>query len=167
MTVLVVGYGNPLRSDDGVGPVVADLLAADPRLAGAVVRSGHQLTPELAYDAAGARLLVLIDAADGPPAGEIGIRRIGSASGGDGGSEETAPAGLPVGAGGPSLTHHLDPDGLLGLARALFGSAPSAVVVSIGAGSFEVGETLTPEVAAAVPRAVEVVAALVGEDAHA
>ena len=31
---LVIGYGNPLRSDDGVGWHVAERLADDPRLAG-------------------------------------------------------------------------------------------------------------------------------------
>ena len=33
--VLVIGYGNGLRGDDGLGPEVVDALRADPRLAGA------------------------------------------------------------------------------------------------------------------------------------
>ena len=54
---LVIGYGNPLRGDDGFGCSAAGLLAADPRLDGATVLGRHQLTPELATDIAGASLV--------------------------------------------------------------------------------------------------------------
>jgi len=77
---LVVGYGNTLRGDDGVGPRVAELLAADPRLAGAVVLARHQLTPELAADIAEAALVVFIDASENGKPGEISIRRIDRAT---------------------------------------------------------------------------------------
>ena len=72
--VLVVGYGNPLRSDDGVGWRAAQLLATDPRLAGARVLARHQLVPELALDVSRAPLVVLVDAAaDGDP-GSVSLR---------------------------------------------------------------------------------------------
>lgn len=146
--VLVVGYGNPLRTDDGAGPAVADLVAADPRAAslGIDVRTPHQLTPELAVDAAAASLLVLVDAAEGRPPGEVTVERVE----GDGAAD-------------PSMTHHLEPGSLLGLARGLFGAAPPAVVVSIGAGSLEVGEGLTPEVAGAVATAAGMIVDIVEE----
>jgi hydrogenase maturation protease len=155
--VLVVGYGNPLRSDDGVGPAVAERLAADPRLRGADVRAEHQLTPELALDASAASFLVLIDAAEDVAAGEVAVRRLGPGGvAGDG----------PVEEAGPPLTHHLDPGALLGLARQLFGAAPEdVVIVGIGPVSLDVGETLSPEVEAAAARAVELVAGLVAERA--
>jgi hydrogenase maturation protease len=153
--VLVVGYGNPLRSDDGVGPAVAVRLAADPRLRGADVRAEHQLTPELALDASGASLLVLIDAAEDLAAGEIAVRRAGP---------QRVAGGGPVEEAGPPLTHHLDPGDLLGLARQLFGAEPDEVVIiGIGPASLEVGETLSTEVEAAATRAVELVAELVAE----
>jgi len=63
--VLVVGYGNPLRGDDGAGFNAAWLLSLDPRLQGADVLIRQQLTPELAEDVARADLVVLIDAAVG------------------------------------------------------------------------------------------------------
>ena len=44
--VLVVGYGNALRTDDGVGWHAAERLADDPRLADATVIAVHQLTPD-------------------------------------------------------------------------------------------------------------------------
>ena len=142
--VLVIGYGNPLRSDDGLGPAVAAHLAGDPRLAGAEIRAEHQLVPELALDASRATLLVLVDAVDGVPAGEVAVRRIDDAT--------------PVVVGADvSMTHHVGPDSLIGLARELFGAAPPVVIVSVGAASFEVGERLTSAVEAAVPRAARAV----------
>jgi hydrogenase maturation protease len=155
---LIVGYGNPLRTDDGAGPAVAERLALDPRLAGADVRTAHQLTPELALDASGASLLVLIDAADGPQPGSVAVRRLEGSRG-----QEEGGSGVP-GASEPPMTHHVDPDALLGLAAVLFGAAPPAVIISIGASSFEVGEGLTPDVLAGVDRAVELVASIV--EAH-
>ena len=154
--VLVVGYGNELRSDDGVGPAIADRLArdprlaADPRLAGVDVRTAHQLTPELAFDMSRVSLLVLVDAAEDRAPGTVSVRRV----------EATDEAG-------PAMTHQIDPAALAGLARELFGFAPSIVTVGVGAATFEVGETLSPVVEDAVPRAVEAVVAAIAEHGRA
>lgn len=145
--VLVVGYGNPLRSDDGVGPAVAARLAGDPRLAGADIRGAHQLTPELALDASRASLLVLVDAGVGEAPGEVSVRRL-------------EPGSDPGGA----WTHHTDPAGIVALARDLYGAAPPVVMISIGPASLEVGETLSDVVAASVTRAADLVATVV--EAH-
>jgi Ni,Fe-hydrogenase maturation factor len=64
--VLIIGYGNPLRSDDGVGWQAAELLTDDPRLADAQILACHQLTPELAEDVSRAGFVVLIDASTEP-----------------------------------------------------------------------------------------------------
>jgi hydrogenase maturation protease len=158
--VLVVGYGNLLRSDDGVGPAVAERLAADPRLAGADVRAEHQLTPELALDASRVSLLVLVDAADGVAAGEVVVRDL--APWGRGGIAGDGQAGR-IEEGGPPLTHHVDPSSLLALADALWGSAPRTVLVGVGPASLELGDTLTTEIEAALPRAVEAVVTVIAE----
>jgi len=145
--VLVIGYGNPLRSDDGVGPAVAERLAGDPRLEGVDIRSEHQLTPDLALDASRASLLVLVDAGAEQAPGEVSVRRL-------------EPAGEP----GTAWTHHLDPSGLVGLARELWGPAPPVVIVSVGPATLEVGEGLSPVVEAAAGRAADAVAGVV--EAH-
>lgn len=145
--VLVIGYGNPLRSDDGVGPAVAARLDGDPRLAGADIRLAHQLTPEMALDASQATLLVLVDAGAAERPGEVAVRRM-------------EPSADP----GTAWTHHLDPSGLVGLARELWGVAPPVVVVSIGPATMEVGERLSPVVAASVERAADAVVQVV--EAH-
>jgi hydrogenase maturation protease len=142
--VLVVGYGNALRTDDGVGWHVADRLAADPRFDDVEVLQRHQLTPELALDFASANSVVLVDASNAVPAGAFTITRV-----------------QPAATADTTWSHHVDSPALIALALDLYGRAPDVFVVSCGAESFEMGDRLSPVVAAALPRIVEAVAALV------
>lgn len=153
--VLVIGYGNALRSDDGVGPRVAELLADDPRLAGATVTARHQLTPELAGDMRFAVLVVLIDATTDAAPGAVVVRRVEARTG----PEADGRAG--------ATSHHVDPAVLLTLARELYGASPEAHVVSVGVADMGPGEALSPRVAATLPAAADAVATLVTASVHA
>jgi hydrogenase maturation protease len=140
--VLVVGYGNALRGDDGVGPRVAELLAAGEQLPGARIEARHQLTPELAEDIAAARLVVLVDAAsDGAP-GHVCV-------------SEIVARGQSIG------SHAIDPADLVDLAQRLYGHTPPVVLVSVGVEQFEVGAALSPAVASALPFVIGTVVAVV------
>lgn len=145
---LVVGYGNALRSDDGLGWHAASLLTDDPRLAGAVVVQRHQLMPELALDVSSASLVVLVDASHALPAGTLTVTQVGQAS-----------------HAGTTWSHHLSPPNLVALAHELYGSAPEVFLVSAGADCFEVGDRLSDVVEAALPRVVDAVADLVASRA--
>ena len=59
--LLVIGYGNELRGDDGVGPAAARAVAGWNR-PGIVALDVHQLTPELADDVGQAGYVVFVDA---------------------------------------------------------------------------------------------------------
>ena len=142
--ILIVGYGNALRSDDGLGWHAAALLADDPRLGGAQVLWQHQLTPELAYDISQASLAVLIDVSVEQEPGAISVRRLDASPGNS-----------------SAWSHHVDPAALVSLARELWNAAPDVFVVSVGAASLEVGDRLSPAVAAALPAVVDAVVALV------
>jgi hydrogenase maturation protease len=146
---LIIGYGNVLRTDDGVGRQVAEGLALDPRLAAATVLGVHQLTPELALDLSRADLLVLIDAGHGPAAGTCTVERVA-------GSGRIA----------DTWSHHLDPAGLVALAGELYGHAPAAFVVTVGVESLDAGDRLSPVLEAALPRVVDAVVGLVTEEAQ-
>jgi hypothetical protein len=66
--VLVIGYGNPGRADDGLGPALATALEAL-RIPGLTVESDYQLSIEHAAMAAEHDIVVFADAdplADGP-----------------------------------------------------------------------------------------------------
>ena len=70
---LIIGIGNPLRSDDGLGWVVAEQLSHGCDLV-CDIHTVHQLTPELAQWMAAVNLVVMIDASyEGEP-GELRIR---------------------------------------------------------------------------------------------
>jgi hydrogenase maturation protease len=142
--VLVVGYGNSLRGDDGIGWHAARLLATDPRLDGARVLARHQLTPELAADVSRASLVVLVDAAAEGDPGSVSVRRIGS------------PPPTPI-----TWSHHLAPETLAGLADALYGAVPPIVLVSVAAESFAEGDRLSAALKQTLPEVVEVVVEVV------
>ena len=168
--VLVVGYGSTLRADDGVGPRVAELCGADPRLAGATILVRHQLTPELAADMAAARLVVLVDArADASP-GSVSVERVaGDAASADPGGPPSAgaDAASPHGAGSGPTTHHVGAAEVAALARDLWGARPEVLAVGVGAASFDVGDGLSDPVARSLPAAVDAIVGFVREHRRA
>jgi len=141
--VLVIGYGNSLRADDGVGRYVCERLVGDPRLVGATVIGAHQLAPELALDISRADLLVLVDAGRGPAPGTFTIEPLERSDGAR-----------------STWSHYLDPASLLALADELYGCSPATYVVEVGVESVEVGDRLSPAVEAALPMVVEAIVEL-------
>jgi hydrogenase maturation protease len=144
--VLIVGYGNPLRGDDGAGQAVAQALADPADMPGIEIVQCHQLMPELAEPLATVDLAVFVDAIQAGPPGSIAITRLQQAA--------MAASGFD---------HHLEPDALLGLASRLYGRAPDGFLVSVGAFSLALGEGLSEPVAAALPEAIAAVRRLVAE----
>lgn len=154
-SVLILGYGNTLRRDDGAGAVAARLLAADPRLArqGVQVREAYQLLPEMSMDLAEASLVVFVDADAAGLPGSIVIHRI---------DPETAAREDADARGEPGASsHHVGGGELVALAATLMGRAPEAVAVGIGVADLGMGEELSPAVEAALPKVVEIVVDLV------
>jgi hydrogenase maturation protease len=133
--VLVIGYGNPGRRDDGLGPALA---AAVERLgiAGVKVDSDYQLTVEDAAAVAEHDLVLFADAACSG-AGPFALRRV------EPGSAVTF------------SSHSVQPDGVLALARDLFGATPSAYLLTIRGYAFnEFGEGLSEEAQANLAAAI-------------
>jgi hydrogenase maturation protease len=124
-SILVIGYGNTLRRDDGAGWKAAEEVA---RWGCPSVRvlTRALLTPDLADEIEGADLVVFIDArADRPESGVL-LEPV------------SPPAGAQV-----SLLHASSPAMLLGLCRALSGRAPEAFLLSIPAEDLGFGEDLS------------------------
>jgi hydrogenase maturation protease len=142
--ILVIGYGNTLRTDDGLGWHAAERLADDPRLDGVTVIGRHQLTPELALDVSRASLVVFVDAGHGHPAGTFTIERM----------QATASSGA-------GWSHILSPSSLVALARDLYGRAPDVVIFRVGVESLMIGDRLSPVVEASLPGLVDAVAELI------
>lgn len=135
---LILACGNTLRSDDGVGPWLADwaedCFAQDP---GIRVISRQQWTPDLAQDIACAESVLFLDCSVESAPGEVQLRTV---------TPQPSDPGL--------ATHHTGASELLAIARELYGSTPrTSLLLTIGAGSTELGETFSPAVATALPEA--------------
>ncbi len=100
----------------------------------------HQLTPELAAELDGRRLVVFVDAA-------LDTDRV-----------RLTP--LSTDASGRLLTHHLGPSGLLGLAAGLGTGPQAAALVSVPVHDLTLGTGLSPSTRAQVDVAVEAVLGL-------
>ena len=145
--VLVVGYGNDLRSDDGAGRWVADRLE-DLALDGVEVRSMSQLTPEVALLAAGRRLVVFVDASVDADSLRL--------------TDVVVDAERPGGAGdGSVMTHHGNPASVLEMTAAVGRPPDRVVLVSIPATDLEMGFAFTPPTAVAAERAVAAITELI------
>lgn len=123
--ILIIGYGNTLRGDDGVGPRVAEAVE---KLQLPNVRTliCQQLSPEHADPISRAETVIFVDAAVDAPQ-EIQLRP------------------LEPGEKTQLMAHAADPRTMLALARDVFGHAPRAWWLTIPAVNLEFSEEFSPE----------------------
>jgi hydrogenase maturation protease len=127
--VLVIGYGNPLRGDDGIGWNAANALAETVQDDRVRIVACTQLTPELAESMSRADRVIFIDASLSLAAGQLHVGRLTA----DDRTEEL-------------WTHHLDPRTLLLCAQILYGESPEVVLITMGGASFDCRDELSPAV---------------------
>ena len=117
MKVLLLGIGNPGRRDDGLGPALAEA-AERWHVPGLTVDSDYQLTVEDSAAAAEHDVLIVADAAAAGP----------------------EPFSFRVLQPSEHLefsSHSVEPSGVLGLARHMFGRAPAAYVLAVRGYDFD------------------------------
>jgi len=125
---LVIGYGNPLRQDDGIGWVAASRLRQRPPPGEVEIIPAHQLMPEMAEPISRADGVLFLDLDMTLAPGQVRVQAV----------EE----GQSRGSG---FTHHVSPATLLAMARALYGAAPRAFLVTGGGEWFGYGDRLSPD----------------------
>jgi len=136
---LIVAYGNPLRSDDGVAWRAAEALAAKYSEPDVEIVTVHQLGPEIADSISRAECVIFIDAATrAAAAGEVQIK------------EMTASAFSEP----PGFCHALSPSHVLTLAAHLYRAQPRAFSVTVAGENFDHGESLSAPVRAALPELI-------------
>jgi hydrogenase maturation protease len=138
-TTLIIGYGNPLRGDDGLGWHVAERLRALIRKPEVEILALHQLTPELMDPISRAGNVIFIDACVGPVPGEIQERS------------------LEPQASGAAFSHHATPAALLAGARALYGHAPQATLITVTGADFSLSDQISDAVSARLDAVVATV----------
>jgi hydrogenase maturation protease len=141
--ILVIGYGNPGRGDDGLGPAAA---AEIERLGrpGVVVHDNYQLVLEDAADVAEADVVWFIDATRAGPE-PFGIRRVTPA-------ENSA------------FTSHLaDPETILAIAERYYNKVPEAWLLGIRGYAFDnFIERLTERATDNLRHAVNLISRIIG-----
>ncbi len=126
--ILLIGYGNPLRRDDGLGPaLVGRLVMRRPRpdLRPLIC---HQLTPELSLELAASEVKAVIFA---------DASKLATPGGG------ATVSSLNEAPGYASAGHSCDPVSLLRLAERLYGRRPPAWLAALPGSDFGFGEGLS------------------------
>lgn len=138
--ILIIGYGNPGRLDDGLGPSFAKAIE-DLGLPGVRVERDYQLTVEDAADVSRFPIVIFADADTGGPE-PFWIRRL-----------------LPSNDAMSFSSHSVSPEGVLALARDLFDSEPDAFLLGIRGYEFnEFEERLSEKARANLAEAVKYMA---------
>ncbi len=131
--ILILAYGNPLRSDDGIGWHACDELKQKLVREGIEILCLHQLTPEIAERISWEDGVIFVDAAESGHPGEVRCMPVNPSS-------ERA-----------RFSHQLTPVEILTLARELYGANPRAYVVTLSGERFGHGTELSDAVADAMP----------------
>ena len=144
-SVLVLGYGNSLRGDDGIGIAAAEQLRDTIQSSSVRILACQQLTPELASEISKVDRVIIIDAAKGETPGQITIREIEP-------SNDSA-----------TFTHELQPSTLLACSQELYGKRPTTYLVSVTGYSFDFSDELSDTVTRIMPQVLTRVRELIGQ----
>jgi len=135
---LILACGNSLRGDDAVALHVARELRAGLCEPETVIQASTQWAPEQAEAISEAELVIFVDASAILPTGAVQSKSI---------SPRLEQPG--------SFSHNCSPEGLLAMAKQLYGMMPSsAFLITIGAQSFEFSEELSEAAKVAIPEAL-------------
>lgn len=131
--ILIIGIGNGLRSDDGVGWHVGSELSRQQSAPDVEVIVVQQLMPEIAEPISRADKVLFVDAVEGGTPGTVSGQRIA-----------------------PALqsrldSHHLTPASILRLALDLYERCPEAFLLTVVGESFGPGEKFSAAVSGALP----------------
>jgi len=142
-SILVVGYGNPGRQDDGIGPEIVQELERL-QLPGLTLDADYQLSIEHAADLAQADRVVFVDASiSGPEPFEL---------------KRLEPL-LSM----EFTSHTLSPESVLAICRDTYRYEPEAFLVAVRGYSFEFGEGLTDGARHNRDRALELIGKLIDQ----
>jgi hydrogenase maturation protease len=156
--LLIIGYGNSLRRDDGAGLLLAQALAAQGQAAGHTVDliTAHQLMPELALDIAEsqATVVLFVDTFVATHADTLPNPTRGAAS-------PTPDLTLVQNEeANATLGHHLTPATLLLYAAQLFAVHPRAWLLQTPGYDFDHGDSLSAAAQTALDSTLAVAADL-------
>ncbi len=143
--VLLIGYGNPGRLDDGLGPELARIIESR-KVPGVTVDANYQLNVEDAAAVAEHDVVIFADAA---------------VSGNEPFSFSEVTASFELG----FSSHSVEPDALMGLVRVMFESGTRGYILGIRGYDFnEFGERLSVKARENLDEAVSFVEGIIRDD---
>ena len=146
-SILIYGYGNPGRQDDGLGPALVDALenwlAAAPR-PGLDLDANYQLNAEDALAVANHDTVIFVDATADTDGAPFSFRPL-----------------VPAAAIAFS-THALAPETVLALCRELYGKSPAAHLLAIRGQAWEPNASMTPAATANLAAALAFIKSFLG-----
>lgn len=145
--LLVIGIGNPLRCDDGVGPYVAECIEAK-GLNGVKVWITQQLQIEDLERMLEFNRIILVDASNGGP--PLDLRPVQKCT------------GLAL-----SSSHHLSAETFVNLASSIYHKDLQMQLCSIRGDCFEAGDQLSSHVSHRAQEAVKLICRTMKEKVHA
>lgn len=131
--ILIIGIGNSLRSDDGVGWHVGSELSGQQSAPDVEVIVVQQLMPEIAEQISRAEKVLFVDAVEGGKPGTLRTERI-----------------LPA-TESRLDSHQLMPSSVLKMALDFYGMCPQAFLLTVVGESFGIGENFSAAVSSALP----------------
>ena len=141
--LLIFAYGNPSRGDDALGPLLLEHLQAL-NLAHVEMLTDFQLQVEHAYDLQGRERVLFIDASVSCTAPYVFSRLHAQ--------KDTS-----------YTTHVMSPMAVLHVYRELYGEPPPAYLMQVRGECFELGAVLSPEAAANLQAAFDLLQRLCAE----
>jgi len=132
--ILILGYGNPGRQDDGIGPAMATAIEKWV-LPGVTVEVDYQLNIEHAAELAQHDIVLFVDADRDAPAPYV-LKKIVSTE---------AESGKPDVREIAFTSHSVSPKSVLAICDEHLGAAPEAWILGIRGYAYEFGEELTPQ----------------------
>lgn len=140
-SILIIGYGNTLRGDDGVGFRLAEFIDSQ-RWDNVCVLAVHQLTPELAANIAKAKAVIFIDAAVSENNNiEVKI--------------------LQPDDNYTQVAHYQHPSSLLNLSKSVYNFVPPAWWILIPGNQFDFGENFSSITQECFPKAINIIKELI------
>jgi hydrogenase maturation protease len=134
--ILLIGFGNPARADDGLGPALAEEIESK-NLPDITVEADYQLTIEDSAQVAENDIVIFADASTNGPE-PFGFEQIEAKE-----SESFS-------------THSVEPAAVLALAENLFGSKAKGYILGIRGYEFDrFGESLTEKAKVNLQKAVD------------
>jgi hydrogenase maturation protease len=137
MKILLIGQGNPGRSDDGIGPAIVESLL-EAKVSCLEAEADYQLNVEHAVDISSANVVIFADSSTDSKE-PFEFHRIGP-------SDEVR-----------FTTHSVSPESVLSICEDLYGCVPEAYILAVRGYNFEMGEGLTDKAQRNLSEAVKYV----------